>query len=251
MFLSYAAFSHSFTLVGKSMRLVPVSAFRVGILTPVVRPSPRLLHISAIAKSPTTEQAPSARSHLISFFAQYPEFKYDPSKSFISEFWKLVDAYGLNLNEKRFKAARRELRNAVLQEFKDIYGTHSCDIEVWQRFFNAIEIDEPPREIGQCHRKAKLTHLNICDLIDRPVTGIDIKTFPTVIELRDYTCEDIDRPRTVPPISKKEDPILGRLFRQVTNPRKRKRKSTSSDPNTPAEVTEDSKDAVPEAVVQS
>ncbi|KAG8681682.1 hypothetical protein FRC11_000793 [Ceratobasidium sp. 423] len=74
------------------------------------------------------------------------------------------------------------------------------------------------------------------------MTGVHVKRFPTVKDLSDYTFEDTNRPKIVPPISKKQDPIVGRLFRQVTNPPKPKAQSTPSAPSTTATVTKESKD---------
>ncbi|KAG8750888.1 hypothetical protein FRC11_009921 [Ceratobasidium sp. 423] len=226
-----------------SMRLSRAAARHLGHHGAASCPKLRyLLHTSASARSPATEQVPFARSHLVSFFAEYPNFKYDPSQPFMDEFWRLVETEGYGHRSKRFKSARKRVGDAILRQFKDIYGAHSCDVHVWHRFFNAIGIDEAPRDIGLCYKQAKLIHLNICDLIDRPVTGAHVKRFPTVKDLSDYTFEDINRPKIVPPISKKRDPIVGRLFRPVTNPPKPKDQSTPSIPSITATVTKESRD---------
>ncbi|CAE6432637.1 hypothetical protein ACGC1H_006776 [Rhizoctonia solani] len=218
---NFALLAHSRASLGISMRLVPVTAIGARHLSAVPYSNPRRsLHMTAHVKSPTTEQDSFARSHLVSFFAQYPDFKYDQSKPFMDEFWRLVETHQFGRRGKRYKSARKGVKEAILLQFKDIYGAHSCNIQVWHNFFKAIGIDEMPRDIGLCHRQAKSIHLNICDLIDKPVTGIDIQKFPNVLELSRYTLKDDDRPKIVPPISRKQDPIVGRLFRQVSNPPK-------------------------------
>ncbi|EUC55554.1 hypothetical protein RSOL_120710 [Rhizoctonia solani AG-3 Rhs1AP] len=180
---------------------------------------------------------PLARPHLVSFFAQYPNFKYDPSKPFMDEFWRLVETNQFGRRGKRYKSARQGVKDAILLQFNDIYKAHSYNIHVWHNFFRAIGMDEMPQDIGLCHRQAKSIHLNICDLIDKPVTGINIQKFPNVLELSHYTFKDIDRPKIAPPISKKQDPIVGRLFRQVTNPPRPKVKDIQSVTNSPAIAT--------------
>jgi hypothetical protein len=94
----------------------------------------------------------TARSHLSAFFAKYPGFKYDPSQPFMDEFWRLAGANGYGRRGKRYKLARRGLKDAIIQEFRDIYSAHSCDHSVWLKFFEAIGVDERPQNIGLCHR---------------------------------------------------------------------------------------------------
>ncbi|KAH7334206.1 hypothetical protein B0J17DRAFT_770582 [Rhizoctonia solani] len=211
MLLRLAPLAPSCALVGKSMRPAATTALRVGHFMPFPNPG-RSLHTSRSAKAPETEEPPFARSHLTTFFAQYPKFKYDQSQPFMDEFWRLVSTEGFGRRGKRYKSARKQVGDAILRQFKDIYGAHSCDIHVWHQFFSAIGIDEAPRDIGLCHRRSKSIHLNICDLIDRPVTGIYLTKFPNQWELSRYTLKDSSRPKIVPPISKKKDPILGRCF---------------------------------------
>ncbi|CAE6387565.1 unnamed protein product [Rhizoctonia solani] len=201
--------------------------------------SRRLFHVSPSAKSTGDERDPLARAHLSSFFAQYPDFKYDPSQPFMDEFWRLIETNKYGRRGKKYKAARRGVKDAIIREFRDIYGTHSCSPEVWYKFFQAIGINEEFQDVGPYHKRAKSINLNVCDLIDRTVTGIVVKDFSSVKELSDYTFKDIQRPKIAPPISKKEDPIVGRLFRNLTNPAKAKVKIVPSIQNTPATATEE------------
>ncbi|CAE6443580.1 unnamed protein product [Rhizoctonia solani] len=248
MVLKLALLAYSGASVGISMRLAPMTAVSASHFTAAPRSNPkRSLHMSATVKSPATKQAPFVRSHLVSFFAQYPDFKYDPSQPFMDEFWRLVDTYQFGRHGTRYKLARRGVRNAILLEFKDIYGTRSCNMHVWHNFFKAIGIDEVPRDIGLCNKQVKSIHLNICDLIDRPVTGIHIQTFPNEMELSHYTLKDIIKPMIVPPISKKEDPIVGRLFRRIMNPPNPKVEDTPPVPDSPVKVPKGSGDAIPSA----
>ncbi|KAJ1301762.1 hypothetical protein OPQ81_008991 [Rhizoctonia solani] len=243
MILNFALLGHSYPSVGISLRLVPKAASHTGCHKFLTGPYPRrFLHMTNSAKSPTIEQHPFARCRLVAFFAKYPDFKYDPSKPFMDEFWRLVHTYKFGRHGKKYKLARREIKEAILLQFKDIYGTHKCNEGVWHQFFDAIGIDERPREIGLCYKRAKSIHLNICDLIDRPVTGVDVQKFPNVLELSRYTYEDMSRPRIVPPISKKQDPIVGRLFRTVSNPPKPKAESTPPNASTSAPVTKELKE---------
>ncbi|CUA77961.1 hypothetical protein RSOLAG22IIIB_12939 [Rhizoctonia solani] len=207
--------------VGISTRFAPTIAVRAS----------HIAFMSTGSRGLTTKQTPSARSYLALFFAQYPKFKYDQKEPFMDEFWRLVDTYQFGRRSKQYKSARKGVKEAILLQFKDIYETHSVDTHVWHRFFSAIGIQELPQNIGLCHKLAKSIHLNICDLIDRPVTGIDIQTFPSELELRRYTFKDAGKPMIVPPIPKKSDPILGRLFRRITNPPRPKVENVLSIPS--------------------
>ncbi|CUA77704.1 hypothetical protein RSOLAG22IIIB_12774 [Rhizoctonia solani] len=191
----------------------------------------RSLHMTGRANSSSAEHTLFTRTHLCSFFARYPDFKYDPSKPFMDEFWRLVETYQFDRRGRRFKAARKGVKDAKVLQFKNIYGTHSDDgVYAWYNFFRAIGIKETPRDIGLCHKKATSIHLNICDLIDLPVTRIGVKTFPNESELSRYSLKNVNRPMIVPLISKKLDPILGDLFRRIGNPLKPKVKKPASAP---------------------
>ncbi|CAE6387578.1 unnamed protein product [Rhizoctonia solani] len=220
----FASFGHPAISTATSMHLVLKIPLQLRITPPLI--FRQNFHASFIAKSTVSEQDPSARTHLSSFFAQYPDFEYDTSQPFMEEFWRLIKTKKYGLRGKKYKSARKGIRNAIVQEFQDIYGSHSCNLHAWHKFFRRIGISEEPRDVGLCHERVKSINLNICDLIDRTVTGVVVKDFPSVKELSDYTFENPKKPKIVPRISSEEDPIVGRLFRTFTNPIKLKAKKT-------------------------
>ncbi|KAH7334203.1 hypothetical protein B0J17DRAFT_720623 [Rhizoctonia solani] len=150
MLLNLAPLASSCAMIGKSIRIAPMTVLRIGSM-PFPNPG-QFLHTSTTAKSLETDQVPLARSHLASFFAQYPKFEYDPSKPFMDEFRRLIVTEGFSQRGAGLRVARRGMKAAIVRQFKDIYGTHTCEIHVWHQFFSAIGIDETPQDIALCYK---------------------------------------------------------------------------------------------------
>ena len=97
-------------------------------------------------------QEPKPRKGLAikKFFAAYPGFEYDPTRSP----WKLF--YLLAKREKwepsKKKTIRYELANAIVQQFGEMYGQDKNSLESWQMLCSALGTTQAPRTIAACQQ---------------------------------------------------------------------------------------------------
>jgi hypothetical protein len=89
-------------------------------------------------------------SPLTDFFAQYPEFSYDASAPVMTEFWKMCDYFGWDEDDEERKSARGSLKDAMTQQFNNIYGTDVESISAWKNLCQVLHIDPIPDELNAC-----------------------------------------------------------------------------------------------------
>lgn len=76
------------------------------------------------------------------FFASYPDFQYDPSKSSAQEFQRLRMFYGGRRGDSESSEAWSGFRLALVKEFNRLFGTDPQDLLAWQTLCTFIGIQE-------------------------------------------------------------------------------------------------------------
>ncbi|KAJ8692423.1 hypothetical protein PTI98_009735 [Pleurotus ostreatus] len=151
------------------------------------------------AKGHTNESKKERRaSNFPAFFANYPEFQYNPAKSAILEFNRLCKSWR--------KKAHQDFKDAMVKEFNDIYGTDESNIDSWRKICIVLDIDPLPdtvqeardvsREPGSPYALASFIlssrfqailskHINLVDLTENPRGRVRI--FDSLKALSTYT----------------------------------------------------------------
>ncbi|TDL15743.1 hypothetical protein BD410DRAFT_902445 [Rickenella mellea] len=156
------------------------------------------------------------RSHLDEFFARYNQFtSYNPSAPAISEFYRLCDFFGWKKDSSKRKKARERFRDALTQEFNEIYGTDAHRLPSWQALCRILDISPIPDDLEVCQATVKRTHVNIVDLVDTQRTLRRVEVFPSEVELSKYTKETR---KYFPPKNAYAGGLLRYLLRHITNP---------------------------------
>ncbi|KAF9524617.1 hypothetical protein CPB83DRAFT_773560, partial [Crepidotus variabilis] len=122
---------------------------------------------------------------LSQFFAKYPSFDHNPKVSSSQEFKRLSNQFGWTRATSREHGD--EFGKAAVQQFDLLYGTSLQDLDSWRRFFEALGEEYCPASIEQCILAVRNIHINIMDLVDKPLSGKDIPRFPSEAELRTYS----------------------------------------------------------------
>ncbi|KAK0445106.1 hypothetical protein EV421DRAFT_1708659, partial [Armillaria borealis] len=144
------------------------------------------------------------------FFAQYPEFSYDPSGETMKQFWVMIRQFGWVRDEDRKDEALSGIRDAIAQQFTDIYGGNAGDLGAWQRLWEIVGDGDMPTDVKACRAAVKRVFVNICDLVDYPATHVRPPVFATVAELAEYS-------RSNRKIYPKENAKAGGLLRRSTS----------------------------------
>ncbi|EIW62098.1 uncharacterized protein TRAVEDRAFT_117909, partial [Trametes versicolor FP-101664 SS1] len=147
------------------------------------------------------------------FFAQYPDFIYDPDAPFFEEFQRMQRV--LHWQREERDAAREELRSAMVKQFNDMYGTNVDDLESWQLLCTALGMKPPPADVETCQKKVKATHVNLVDFIEAPLLGESIETFTSELALSEYTKRTM---KYFPRYDVNSGSLLQFLLRQIKNP---------------------------------
>lgn len=139
----------------------------------------------------------------------YPTYPYDPAASFMDEFNKLNTFFGWPRHPAECSErdlARNRMRDAMVKQFNNVYGTDVDDLVAWQNLCRALEVDPIPSKMRKCRtvrvpsecahscglrlttglQAVMSTHVNICDLVDAPLLGKP-KLFPTEAALAEYS----------------------------------------------------------------
>ncbi|KAJ8692426.1 hypothetical protein PTI98_009738 [Pleurotus ostreatus] len=122
------------------------------------------------------------------FFDDYPGFDYDPGNSAILEFYRLCDFCGWDREDPDRKEAHQAFKDALVQEFNDIYGTDENDIDSWHKICTVLDIDPLPDTLQEARDEVLSKHINIVDLVDNP--GGHVTSFESLEDLREYTVDE-------------------------------------------------------------
>ncbi|KAH9853747.1 hypothetical protein C2E23DRAFT_93232 [Lenzites betulinus] len=176
------------------------------------------------------EPAPTNIYPIRTFFANYPEFDFNPDAPFFEEFKRLQKT--LDQGEK--ETARDDMRSAMVRQFNDMYGTNVDDLESWQLLCTALGMNPVPKDIKTCQRQVKATHVNLVDFIEAPLSGKPVQTFKSEQKLSKYTQET---KKYFPRDDVNSGSLLRCLLRQIMNPHARRAngvKSARKEVTTPA-----------------
>jgi len=115
----------------------------------------------------------STVNHLEEFFANHPDFKYQPAHAATDEFYRMCRV--LRVDGRSFDETRVlvEFRDALVQEFNRIYGTDEKDLGLWQRLCDTLRIYVPDT-LDACRKvccRSFLSHKN--SLIYKSKGGLD------------------------------------------------------------------------------
>ncbi|KAI0792461.1 hypothetical protein C8Q75DRAFT_753008 [Abortiporus biennis] len=127
-------------------------------------------------------------THLDSFFNQYAQYTYNPNASVAREFQRLGQRMGWSDDERRI--ARERYREALTNEFNDIFGTDPSDYEAWKKLFGILKISPVPASVLECTRVIKSVNVNLVDVVNaarNPTVVPTPRKFGTVKELRKYS----------------------------------------------------------------
>ncbi|KAG8782960.1 hypothetical protein FRC12_020263 [Ceratobasidium sp. 428] len=145
----------------------------------------------SISTSGNFEQGPrpqgDSRSHLIAFFKEYPEFDYDPMRPYMEQFHKMAGQFGWGITGQRYKKAHDNLRYAAINQFNDIYGTDPSDYNLWANIFGSLDIEDAPKDVKHCKKFARTKYVNVCNMVDAPVTRAKPQLYASEEELSKYT----------------------------------------------------------------
>ncbi|CAE7197176.1 unnamed protein product [Rhizoctonia solani] len=171
------------------------------------------------AASPTTPQEthPDTVLHLAAFFAQYPEFTYDPARPVLSELKRMKRVLKWDNKTWKSSGALAGLRRALVLQFNLTYGTDQNDLASWQNLCRAMRVTNIPETLSACKKLVKTIYVNLVDLVDMPNTGKDVRLFETEAALSKYT-------KRTKKIFDRHDAraggLLKHLLRSIINPRR-------------------------------
>ncbi|KAK0477236.1 hypothetical protein EDD18DRAFT_1211256 [Armillaria luteobubalina] len=107
------------------------------------------------------QNVPSTRppTPIEAFFARYPEYPYDQSRETMSQFWEMSSQFGWGKNVERESLG--DLRDAIAQQFNDIYGADVNDLQAWQRLCGLVGDGNIPDNIAACRAVIRRVHVNM------------------------------------------------------------------------------------------
>ncbi|KAF8598044.1 hypothetical protein BDV93DRAFT_421968, partial [Ceratobasidium sp. AG-I] len=120
------------------------------------------------------------------FFSQYTGFKYNPAKPYMGEFYRMTNQFDWKSKSDEFQEARKKLNDASVLQFNAIYGRRN-NIASWRNLCSVLDIAEIPKTLDECRTLVESLHVNICDLVDSPVTHADVVLFKSEEALSYYT----------------------------------------------------------------
>ncbi|KAM6502997.1 hypothetical protein JOM56_002974 [Amanita muscaria] len=168
----------------------------------------------------TEPNASVEATHILAFFAEYPDFEYNATAPVWKEFNRLTRYMGWNPRpgeDPEYGEARSAFAAALGQQFSTFYGSDVNDINAWQALCTALGVEPIPDSLGKCRKLVKSTHVNLVDFIDSRITGEPIRIFLTEKELRRYTQRTH---KIFPKESAKESGVLKYLLRRIYAPRR-------------------------------
>lgn len=170
-------------------------------------------------ESQDAERLHRLRKHLKLFFAQYPKFKYDPTKPYMGEFQRMKEQFKWSDESKAFKEARRKLYDASVLQFNSNFdGKNKKKLKKWERLFSKINLLNPsptPTTVAEFKKRVESVHANICDVLDSDVTKVKAKDFGSEVSLSRYT---IRTDKKFPRKHILAGDILRHLLRHIDNP---------------------------------
>lgn len=133
----------------------------------------------------------------------------------MKQFWVMIRQFGWVRDEDRKDEALSGIRDAIAQQFNDIYGGNAGDLGAWQRLWEIVGDGDMPTDVKACRAAVKRVFVNICDLVDYPATHVRPPVFATVAELAEYSRSNR---KIYPKENAKAGGLLRFLLRTIFNP---------------------------------
>lgn len=83
------------------------------------------------------------------FFARY-HFPYDSSQPSMDEFYRMCDSFGWMRQDSERENARQGLKDAMVQQFNDLYGTDVNNISSWYKLCQVLQVSPIPEGLEAC-----------------------------------------------------------------------------------------------------
>ncbi|EUC58201.1 autophagic vacuole formation-like protein, partial [Rhizoctonia solani AG-3 Rhs1AP] len=163
------------------------------------------------------EVHPDTASHLVSFFAQYPEFTYDPTRPVLNELKRMKRVLKWDKKTWESSGALTGLRRALVLQFNLTYGTDQNDLASWQNLCRAMKVTNIPDTLSACKKLVDTIFVNLVDLVDMPNTGKDARLFETEAALSKYTKRT---KKFLPKHDAHAGGLLKHLLRSILQPRR-------------------------------
>lgn len=167
------------------------------------------------SKLPGKREQTDPRFHIKAFFAEYPTFNYRSSEPVMGEFYRMCDMFQWDRDDEERQEARDKIKDALAQQFNDIYGTDVNDLASWQNLCSVLNLSNVPEEIGPCRRLVKSLYVNMVDLVDTPITQKPVVHFESEVALSEYTKST---GKFFPRDSVRAGDLLEYLLRQIMTP---------------------------------
>ncbi|KDN37439.1 hypothetical protein RSAG8_10174, partial [Rhizoctonia solani AG-8 WAC10335] len=178
-------------------------------------------HNESPANTPPSATAPEVHpdtvSHLVAFFAQYPEFTYDSTRPVLSELKRMKRVLKWDNMTWQSSGALAGLRRALVLQFNLTYGTDQNDLASWQNLCRAMKVTNIPETLSACKKLVKTIYVNLVDLVDMPNTGKDVRLFETEETLSKYTKRT---KKIFPKHDARAGGLLKHLLRSIIHPRR-------------------------------
>jgi hypothetical protein len=98
-------------------------------------------------------------THIAAFFAEFPSFRYRPSRPIWDQFEELCDLHDWDDDDYEKRQARRDLKDAMVHDFNSSYGTDVDDLESWKDLCEACGITPAQEDLaGYRDVSSALTH---------------------------------------------------------------------------------------------
>ncbi|KAF8593550.1 hypothetical protein BDV93DRAFT_612196 [Ceratobasidium sp. AG-I] len=172
---------------------------------------------------PTTSISHDYRGRLKDYFSQHSAFKYDPSKPYMKQFYKMTKQFGWS--DEKFRVAREGINEASVLQFNELFGEDEESLKSWQLLFSLIKGMEVPNTVKECKKRARSLQVNICDVLDARARGHKVKDYKTEVRLSEYT---MDSGKFFPREHVLAGGLLSFLLRQILNPNREKVKPPKS-----------------------
>jgi len=163
-----------------------------------------------VQQKQTTALNSTAPDYLETFFALYPGFEYDSSNAATDEFRRMSDSFEWDKPDR--EEARAKFKDALVQEFNNIYGTDENDVGSWQGLCRVLGITPVPGSLAECRKVVNTSHVNLVDLVGQPNS---ITLFTSEAALSEYTK---DTGKFFPKENAYAGGLLKYLLRNIANP---------------------------------
>ncbi|KAJ8587676.1 hypothetical protein M405DRAFT_863535 [Rhizopogon salebrosus TDB-379] len=173
----------------------------------------------------TPTPPPDDDTPLAVFFAQFESFSFNARQSSHGNFKRLIRTINSGPDDPERRAARDGFKDALVQEFNELFGTDGNDFAAWQNLCHVLRIVPVPDTIQGCRQRVWDTNVNLVDLVDTARIGTPVRLFASLEELITYT---IRTGKVFPKENAYQGGLLKELLREIRNPYFGKRRNGSA-----------------------